>query len=374
MADKIKILHLVKSLGRGGAEMLLQETLKAHDKGQFEFHYIYFLPWKDQMVKGIEAAGGIVKNFSAVNNIKIALQTRNIIKYIRSNNIRLLHCHLPWAGFVGRLIHKVTGIPVIYSEHNKQERYHKITKAINKITFNSQTKVIAVSDDVAESIEKNIHPSVPVQTILNGVNMQHFVRDNSSGLAMRQQYKVDANCIVIGTIAVFRFQKRLKEWIDVFKSIHQQYPNVRGCVVGDGILNPEIRAYLKARDMEPYILFPGLQTDVLPWLSMMDIFMMTSEFEGLPVALLEAMSMQCAVVCTDAGGIKEVIRDKVDGFMVPVDEWPALSAPLSYLLQNPTEINAFGKRARKRIEEAFSLNVMVKQIETVYRQVAATSK
>ncbi|MEO7524605.1 MAG: glycosyltransferase [Ferruginibacter sp.] len=371
MTAKIKVLHIIKSLGRGGAEMLLQETLKQHDTERFEFHYIYFLPWKDQMVKGLEDAGGIVQNFSAGNNIKIALQTRKVIKYMRSNHIQLLHCHLPWAGFVGRFIHMLTGIPVIYSEHNKQERYHGITKAINKFTFNKQTKVIAVSNDVAESIEKNIHPRIPVQTILNGVNMEHFVRKKEAGLKTRLQYKIDPHCIVIGTIAVFRFQKRLKEWIDVFKVMQKKYPGIHGCIVGDGILNTEIRAYLKEQEMEDKILFPGLQTDVLPWLSAMDIFMMTSEFEGLPVALLEAMSMECAVVCTDAGGIKEVIRNNVDGFMVPVDKWQELEQPLTHLLENPTEIKSFGKKARQRVEAAFSLKVMVAQIEQVYAELAS---
>lgn len=366
MAEKIKILHLIKSLGRGGAEMLLQETLKLHDKSKFEFHYIYFLPWKNQMVAGLEAGGGIVKNFPAGNNIKIALQTKKIIKYIKANKIDMLHCHLPWAGFVGRFIHMLTGIPVIYSEHNKQERYHSITKTINKLTFNKQTKVIAVSNDVAESIQKYIHPKIPVQTILNGVNMEHFVRNNIAGLQTRQQYKIDENCIVIGTIAVFRFQKRLKEWIDVFKTMQQKFPGIRGIIVGDGILNSEIRTYLKEQQMEAYILFPGLQTDVLPWLSAMDVFMMTSEFEGLPVALLEAMSMECAVACTDAGGIKEVIRNEADGFMVPVNNWQELERPLTWLIENPAEIKNYGAKARKRIEDAFSLKVMVNEIEEVY--------
>ena len=366
MPDKIKILHLIKSLGRGGAEMLLQETLKQHDKNKFEFHYIYFLPWKDQMVKGLKDAGGIVKNLPARNNVMIALQTTNIIRYIRSNNIQMLHCHLPWAGFVGRFIYMLTGIPVIYSEHNKQERYHWITKAINKITFNRQTKVIAVSNDVAASIEKFIHPKIPVQTILNGVNMEYFVRNSEAGFAIRKQYNIEQGCILIGTIAVFRFQKRLKEWISVFKLVQQKFPGIRGCIVGDGILNTEIRTYLKEQGMEEAILFPGLQTNVLPWLSAMDIFVMTSEFEGLPVALLEAMSMECAVVCTDAGGIKEVIRNRTDGFMVPVNDWMELQKPLTYLLENPVEIKVFGKKARQRVEEVFSLKVMVAEMEEMY--------
>jgi hypothetical protein len=90
--------------------MLLQETLKQHDKENSSFTIFIFFPWKNQMVAGLEKAGGTVKNFPAGNNIKIALQTRKIIKYIRANNIQLLHCHLPWAGFVGRFIHMITGI------------------------------------------------------------------------------------------------------------------------------------------------------------------------------------------------------------------------------------------------------------------------
>ena len=72
--QKIKVLHIIKSLGRGGAEMLLPETLKLHNKEKFEFHYIYFLPWKDQMVEEIQEAGGIVSCLKAGNNLKIAFQ------------------------------------------------------------------------------------------------------------------------------------------------------------------------------------------------------------------------------------------------------------------------------------------------------------
>ena len=365
--NKIKVLHLIKSLGRGGAEMLLQETLKEHNKDKFEFHYIYFLPWKNQMVAGIQAAGGIVSNFPASNNIGIALRTRKIIKYIRLHNIRILHCHLPWSGFVGRFIHMWMKIPVVYSEHNKQERYHWITKFINKITFNRQTKVIAVSHDVEESIEKFINPRIPVQTIRNGVNINHFVRNKNAGLSIRESHGIDPGCILLGTIAVFRFQKRLKEWIEVFKMAHQKFPRIRGCIVGDGILKDEIKIYLKEQGMEEFILFPGMQTNVRPWLSAIDIFMMTSKFEGLPLAVLEAMSMECAVISTDAGGIKEVIRNNENGFMVPQTEWHSLIDSITFFLENPEEIKKFGRRARQTVQESFSINSMILQTEELYR-------
>ena len=346
--------------------MLLQETLKLHDQNKYEFHYIYFLPWKNQMVEGIESAGGKVNLFSARNNVFIMLKVFSVIRYIKSEKIELVHCHLPWAGFLGRLIFKLTKIPVIYTEHNIQDRYHKITKVINKITFNWQRRVIAVSNDVAASIQQSVHPRIPVQTILNGVNTEAFCRNNDDGLSKRKEYGIDEKSILIGTIAVFRFQKRLKEWISIFKKIHEQFPHVKGVIIGDGPLKDEIMEHLHKENMEQHILFPGLQPNVKPWLSAMDIFMMSSSFEGLPIALLEAMSMECAVVCTSAGGIKEVIRNGKDGFTEPVDLWQELEKPLGYLVQNISEIRSFGNKARTRVQESFSVRKMVEETEWVY--------
>ena len=372
--SKIQILHIVKSLGRGGAEMLLQETLKVHNREEFEFHFIYFLPWKNQMVEGLRSAGGKVTNFPAKNNLIIVWQLRKIINYIKKNNIDIVHCHLPWAGFAGRFVHKITGVPVIYSEHNMQDRYHFITGTINKLTFNWQTKVIAVSGDVADSIQKTIKPKIPVITVLNGVNTNHFKRDEILRAAKRKELGIADDEILIGNIAVFRFQKRIIEWIDLFKTISNAYPKIKGCIVGDGILKAEIMEHLKLANMEEKIIFPGLQTDVLPWMSAMDIFMMTSSFEGLPIALLEAMSMECTIVTTDAGGIKELVRDGEDGFMKPVNEWMALREPLDLLIQQPKLLKEYGAKARMRVEHSFSINAMVAQIENIYLDIIQQKK
>ncbi len=366
---KIKILHIVKSLGRGGAEMLLQEVLEEHDLNVFEFHFIYFLPWKNQMVAGIEANGGIVKIFPATNNIRIITQVPKIIDYIKKNEIKLVHCHLPWAGFAGRLIYKLHNVPVMYTEHNIQDRYHFITKFLNKITFNWQTKVIAVSNDVAESIQKTIHPKIPVQIILNGVNTRTFVRNAEDRITKRKELGLKEDDIFIGVIAVFRFQKRLKEWIELFKAIHEKHPNLKGCIVGDGILKNEIMAHLKEMGMENHIIFPGLQPNVKPWISAFDIFMMTSSFEGLPIALLEAMSMECAIVSTDAGGIKEVIRPGIDGFTSPVAEWKQLENHLEYLITDKSALKQFSSQSRLRVQEAFSLKKMVLETEAAYCEI-----
>ena len=365
--NKIKILHIIKSLGRGGAEMLLPETLKLHNKDVFEFHYIYFLPWKYQMVQSIKDSGGIVNCFDSKNNLRLILQYNRIINYCNENKIDLIHCHLPWAGFVGRIVHKMTGIPLIYTEHNMQERYHLATKQINKYSFNLQSLALGVSADVSHSINKNIKPEIPVKTLLNGVNTQSFKKTGESQI--KSELEIPSNAIVIGNVAVFRFQKRLVEWLQVFKKIRETNSNVYGIIVGAGPLEEEIKKEWKELGLEGVVFFPGLKTDVKPYFEAMDIFMMSSSFEGLPIALLEAMSMECAVVSTDAGGIKEVIRNQEDGLICPVEKWIELSNLVQILIDEPNTLDKYKHAARKRVMEAFSMNRMVGELEEYYLQV-----
>jgi L-malate glycosyltransferase len=153
---KIKVLHIIKSLGRGGAEMLLSETLSLHNREKYHFHYIYFLPWKDQMVESLTAHGGTVTCLKANNNIWLILKVLEVAKYIKKHEIDIIHAHLPWAGIVARMASKLTGKPALYTEHNKQERYHVVTRYMNLLSMNWLTRVIAVSTDVARPISAEI--------------------------------------------------------------------------------------------------------------------------------------------------------------------------------------------------------------------------
>ena len=344
--------------------MLLPETLKIHNQENFEFHYIYFLPWKDQMVSAIKEAGGKVTCLEAKDNIRLLFQYKKIINYCNENNINLIHAHLPWAGFVSRLVHSQTGIPVIYTEHNMQERYHIATKNINKLSFNSQSLALGVSEDVTNSIKKNIKPKIPVETLLNGVNTDSFIKTENSEI--RKELGIPVNATVIGNVAVFRFQKRLVEWLQVIRKLRERNQNIYGIIVGAGPLEAEIKQVWEELKLEGIVFFPGLKTDVKPYFEAIDVFMMSSSFEGLPIALLEAMSMECAVVSTDAGGIKEVIRNKEDGLIVPVDEWLELSEKVQSLIDEPAELRRYKLAARKRVVDSFSLATMVEKLEKIY--------
>lgn len=372
MRPKIKVLHVIKSLGRGGAETLLPQTLKLHDKVEFEWHYIYFLPWKDQMVSALQDFGAKVTCLSANNNIEILLKGPQVVEYVKKNEIQVIHSHLPWAGILSRLISKLvlSNVPVIYTEHNKQERYHFATRWMNLITMNWQTVIVAVSSDVNKSIR--LHKpklKIPVKTLLNGVNEDDYVPGMFDRNQVRLALGIPKESQVVGTIAVFRSQKRLDLWIETAYKISKELPNVHFVLVGDGPLKDELLKKRKDLGMDQKIHFPGLKTDVRPYLAAFDVYMMSSIFEGLPIALLEAMASGCPVVSTNAGGIKEVVRHNIDGLLCDTAEVDRLPELVVRFLKSEQLRQDFGLQARKRIESHFSMREMVRELEILYTQV-----
>jgi len=365
--EPVPVLHIIKSLGRGGAEMLLPETLRQHDKQKYQFHYIYFLPWKNQMVSAIEQEGGKVVCIEAKNNAAILFAVRRIAAYVRKHNIQLIHCHLPWAGLAGRLVGKLTGVPVVYTEHNKWERYHKLTYHLNKLSFSSQQKVIAVSEEVANSIKINYgKANPPVQVVANGADTGKYARTQTIDNEIRKQLNIPATATVIGITCVFRVQKRLGIWLEIAKALHEKHPDTFFIIVGDGPLGEEMHAKAKALGTDKYVFFAGLQAETRPYFTAMDMFMMSSEFEGLPIALLEAMSMNCVPACTAAGGIPEVIMDGVNGVLVPVQQPMQLVERISQLLQHPDEVANLKQAARETVINSFSMKKMVAELEDIY--------
>lgn len=367
----VRVMHLIKSLGRGGAEMLLAEGLRFADRDRFAFEYGYFLPWKDAMVASIEAQHARVTCFGGQHNAAIGLRTRRVADYLVSRRIDVLHCHLPIAGVIGRIAGRLAGVPVVYSEHNKQERYHRLTRALNRATWTWQSRVIAVSTDVAESVARHNGSKVPISTILNGVDVCRFRPGPEGEGEVRTQFGIPADAPVVGCVAVFRQQKGLDDWIEAARRIHERHPSVRFLLVGDGPLREQVDAAVARSGLERAVHRPGLQDDVRPFLATMDVYMMTSIFEGLPVALLEAMSMECVPVCTAVGGIPEVVLSGENGVLTEPRNPVAAASAVNDLLDHADRLKSMAGRARQTVVERFSMRRMAAEIEGVYLDVLA---
>lgn len=315
----MRAVHVIKGLGRGGAESLI-----AHERD-----IIYFLPWKNTLAHNATL-------LEAHSNLGILARASRLRRML--DGFDVAHAHLPIAGIATRL---AAEIPVLYTEHNVWQRYHPLTQALNVATWHLQRAVIAVSDQVAASITRK---DVPVHVVRNGIDVQSFRPTPTQGTT-------------VGTIAVFRKQKDLPTWIAAAKRIQAKRPKTRFLLVGAG---PE-PVDTDGLDIE----MPGLVDDPRPYLARMDVFMMSSIHEGLPLALLEAMATGRPIVATSVGGVPEAVGSA--GLLVPPRDPQSLAEAALRLLDEP---GMYGEQARARVEEHFAVQRMRAELRALYERYA----
>lgn len=411
MSEKrIKVLHLIKSLGRGGAEKLIPETALIHDRERFEFHCLYFYHQENNIIDELEAAG-ITVHLIPSSNLGLFFQVQKVQKFVLENGFDIMHAHLPWAGILSRFVGNKIKIPIVYTEHNTWERYNKLSYWGNRVTFKHQDIAIAVSNEVALSMQLNsfFDPyqrggRLKIKVVQNGVNTEEFRRktedirhktedirrktedggrrtedirhktDTSTSLSMTRPLNIPEEAPVIGKVAVFRSQKRLWLWVEVALRILEKHPEVHFLLVGDGEWRGRIEKQINESGKAKNFHLVGVQKNVIPYLSRMNIYLSSSEFEGLPIAMLEAMSCEVPVVATRAGGIGEVIQHGVQGFLTEVENWEELVTHCVSLLEDHELYQKMALAARERVIEKFSMRRMVGELEGIYRGVLKESQ
>jgi glycosyltransferase involved in cell wall biosynthesis len=401
---KIRVLHLIKSLGRGGAEKLIPETVLAHDRSRFEFYCLYFYHQENNIVEELTDAG-ISVHLIPSSNLALFFQVSKVRAFVKAHGISIIHAHLPWAGILARAVGKGLPIPIVYTEHNTWERYNPVSYWGNRLSFKKQDVAIAVSNEVALSMRLNSiwdpyrrGGRMKLKVIHNGVNTDAFRRlssikyqvqgtqhdddgceTQSDGLEtigysdtdLREQLGIPVGAKVIGKVAVFRPQKRLWLWVKVAVEILKECPDTHFLLVGDGEWRDRILQQIEDSGKGDHFHWVGVQKKVIPYLSLMDIYLSTSEFEGLPIAMLEAMACEVAVVATSAGGIGEVIQHGYQGYLTDIDKWEDLAGHCVHLLKNPELLKKMSYAARERVIQEFSMRRMVTELEKTYDEVTA---
>lgn len=366
---KVKVLHLIKSLNRGGAETLLAEGLRFADRDHFELSHAFFNPDLTALVQTLTDSGSTVTCFGGHNHVSMLRRVGRIARHLRKHQIDLLHCHLPTAAIVGRLAARMAGVPVVYTEHNKPEWYRRPTFLLNSWTYRLQDEVVAVSASVAESVRIHIRARVPVVVVRNGIDASHFRPAIREGELVRKMLGIAPTTSVVGTVAALVSQKCLDDWVTAARMIVDRHPTIRFLLVGDGPNRGALQDLIIANGLQGIVHLCGMHVDVRPYLAAMNIYMMSSAYEGLPVALLEAMAMQCVPVCTSVGGIPEVIRDGRNGFLTAAGEPAQLADKVVGLLNEPLRLRSIGITARRVVEEEFRIDRMTRELEAVYRRV-----
>nr|WP_281720363.1 glycosyltransferase [Nitrosomonas nitrosa] len=365
----MRVLHLVKSLDRGGAEVLLVEMAQHLDPSRYSMSVGYFLPQRSMMVTSLEECGVGVHCFGSRTRGGMFASIPAVVREVTRVRPHIIHCHLPLAGVVGRVAGLLTGVPVIYTEHNLIEHYHPLTRALSQATWKMQRQVIAVSQEVRASIQRNMWSSVPAEVIQNAVSFARLQYSIEARVAIRRELGIPEEGPVVGTVAVFRPAKRLDIWLDIAQRLLRPVPDCHFIMVGWGPLEYEVRSARERLGLERRLHLVGPQSDVARYLSAMDLFMLTSDFEGLPVALLEAMAMRLPVVATRVGGVPEVVEHGFSGWTVERGDAEAILTRVQELLADPARLRQFGSRGRQIAEERFSIARYIADIERVYREV-----
>ncbi len=167
------------------------------------------------------------------------------------------------------------------------------------------------------------------------------------------------------SVGRLRHQKGHSVLLKALPGVLHQFPNVKLLIAGDGVLRPDLEAEAASLGIARNVKFLGMRRDIPVLLSLADIFIFPSRFEGMPNAVLEAMSHGLPIIATRVQGVDEIVHDDENGLLIPLEDPAALSAAMLRLLGNPSERQRLGRSARQTIESDYTVERMCRQYERV---------
>jgi glycosyltransferase involved in cell wall biosynthesis len=357
------VLLLIKGLGRGGAEQLLVDVVRHLDRDRHRYEVAYLLPWKDALVGELRSQGVAVHCLEGGSGASWLGRLRRLVK---ERGIGVLHTHSPYPAIGARAA--VGGAHHVYTEHNVWQRYHRATYWGNLVTFFRNDHVFAVSDQVRNSIR---YPSglgfltmPPLETLYHGLDMARMEERADVG-GVRRELGIPEDAPLVGTVGNFTPKKAHRDLIEAVPEIRRKFPEVRLVLVGHGPLEGELRARVGDLGLESSVTFAGYRTDATRLAAALDVFVLPSRFEGLSIALLEAMALGRAVVATRVGGSPEVVEDGESGILVQAGEPRALADAIRSLLEDPSRRDRLGEGARRRAGR-FDMGKAAARMEDIY--------
>ena len=201
--------------------------------------------------------------------------------------------------------------------------------------------------------------------IENGVNLEKF-DPNRSFKNLRQEFGFSDSDFVVGFIARCTKQKNPFAFLVALEKAHHANPSIKGLFVGEGDLDEEVDAYIVQHQMSGYLYRSSFRTDVPELLHSIDVYCLPSLWEGLSIALLEAMAMGKAIIATPTDGTKEVIIHLKNGYIVPFDDAAALANAIDVYHDNTSMMKKCSESARLFVSERFNAKRVADSVMSVY--------
>lgn len=363
----IRIIHIISSLKRGGAETVLVNILRCLPSSEYEHHVIYFHkgPYAkvvQEMAVPVYHIEGYIWRYDPIFWIRIAV----LFVSLRPD---IIHSSLWAACLVARLLGPLCSIPVVCAIHTCMGHHGILRNFIDSALLPYPTAFVGVSCDVIDSFKKQF-PSLPtsiLHVINNGVDIPD-IKCEEDEMAATDFYK-PPHTFVIGMVARFVPVKQHALVIEAFARLYKKYPQVILLLVGEGPLEGDIRALVDTYCVRERVFF-AIGRQASSYYVFMDCFVLPSSHEGLSMALLEAMAFGIACITT---ANKEMVHPAIvhnengviigQGSVIDIERW------LCCLIENREYCKGIGAQAKKTVLELFSLTSMGRRYAQLFEEI-----
>jgi glycosyltransferase involved in cell wall biosynthesis len=363
----INILHVISRLPVGGVENQLLMILKNYD-GRKLFPLVCSLSDKGEIGREIEDSGIEVISLNKLKHRFDWTIVKDIYNLIKTKNVKIVRTHQYHANLYGRLAAWLAHVPcIIASVHNVYTIDKKIhRRIINKFLARFTDKVVAVSNAVKKEVVKyDGLTEEKVIVIYNGIDINRFL--NTTGNLIRSELGLSQEVPIIGTIGRLTPQKGQKYLLEAVSRLKEKFPQIVLLVAGDGPLRDELKNYATSLGIMENAIFLGTRRDIPSILSAVDIFVLSSVWEGLSNALIEAMAACKPIIATDIPPNREIL-EKV-GILIPPENSDAIADSIEFLLHNKTLADNLCTAAKERALSSFNIKTTVKQYTDLFEDI-----
>lgn len=366
---KIKILQTIRQGKVGGGETHVLDLVNELDKEKFESVILSFT--EGPMVEKLKADGfkTYVVPTEKPFNYKV---WKEVKKIVTDENIDLIHAHGTRANSNTFSSAKALKIPILYTVHGwsfhpDQNPLVKLIRTLSeRFLVRMADRTICVSQsNLNEGKQKFPMPAASV--IVNGINQLKFNPDLEY-TDIRAEFGIPADVVLVGYIARITAQKEPLTFLKAISKIPATV-KVKFLIVGDGDMKEEMVAMADNLALRSRIIFENFRSDIPAILNGIDIFCLPSLWEGLPIALLEAMAMRKAIIATAIDGTKDLVSHHVDGLLIPTANPDKLAEAMTLLIGDQALRQRLGEAAGKNIRENFNIGTMTRKVEQEYAQV-----
>lgn len=294
-------------------------------------------------------------------------------RLIAERRIDIVHAHDYKTNLLTLLLGRASGVKPLstahgWTGHSLKER--KLYYPADKKILGKFPRLIAVSSEIGQELVRHGARPESVTTVLNGIDHQQFIRQRGREREIRESLGLSPRHVVLGAVGRLEPQKRFDILLDTFARLHRRRPETRLVIAGDGSLMEGLKTHRAALGLDDGVILLGHVANVVPVHHAFDLFVQSSEYEGTPNAVLEAMAMESPVVATAAGGTAELVEHNVHGRIVPVHDGERLYQAIDDALSQPDRTREMTRRARARVEGDLSFEARVRRVEDIYEEVA----